>query len=135
MLLSGYARNGDIDRLLSQVGKVTDGGRHPFVLMADFNRSPGEIQATSWLPTLDAVLCGDPEVHTCHQGEGSTIDLAMVSSCLHGYVTRTAVNHDVPWGPHDAISLWLSLQPHTATNGSLTVFDSGCGSRRNNPAV
>ena len=110
LVLSGYARDGDIKELLDEVALVTRNGCIPFVLGADFNRSPQQVEAAAETRLLRAVVMTPTNAEaTCHQGKGSMIDFFLVSDVLAQMVDSVLVARDVdpPWGPHDGLILTL----------------------------
>ncbi len=100
LVLVGYARHGLVDRLLRGVHGLTQGGKLPFLLFADFNRSPAYVQA---LPAIELrkarVTVAKGAEMTCDQGEGTRIYFCVHSDGLRCLLDLTS-NIAVPWEPH-----------------------------------
>ena len=126
LVLSGYARDGDIKELLDEVAIVTRNGSIPFVLGADFNKSPQQVEAAAETRLLRAVVMTPTNAEvTCHQGKGSMIDFFLVSDVLAQMVDSVLVARDVepPWGPHDGLVLTLDKKAIDIKVRELVVPD------------
>ena len=116
LLLAGYARHGDVSTLMSRVAELTNNGRLPFILLGDFNRDFEELREAPWWAMLGAKLVRPSGGSvSCHQGQGSLIDLCVHSVELTGYIESLQYLTTVPWGPHDSIELVLRTHPKAAT--------------------
>ncbi len=133
LVFGGYARGGQYLAQLAEVARVTNGGRLPFVWMADWNVPPDTLEAEPALASLDAVVLR-PRGGTvsCHQGSGSLIDYAVVSRAALPYV-HLELERRVPWSPHDGLRLsvrkaanTVKVQRHRRPAAWSTVQDTEC---------
>eukprot|EP00969_Alexandrium_andersonii_P280217 12388257-Alexandrium_andersonii.AAC.1 len=81
--------------LLHEVGQRLFELNRPFVIAADWNCSPAEVEATG-LPQLLAARVVAPSEHTCfHAGSASTLDFFVVHSQLVERIVEVAVQEDL----------------------------------------
>ena len=85
LLLAACARDGVMNGIMKYVSEVSQEGKRPFILMADFNRVPGQLGERDWLARVGA----SPKVAqggeaTRHQGKGSCIDYVICSGSIWG---------------------------------------------------
>ncbi len=97
--------------ILEHVEAITGMGRDVFVLGADFNLPPEELEekAGEWLRRNRATIVKPSNLTvTCRASvKGSLIDFFIVSERIAGLVTECRVDVAVPWWPH--YGLWLTL--------------------------
>ena len=81
--LAGYAKDGHAEILFEKTAAETNFGRKLFILVADFNITPEEMQEAPWISRLNASILhfGEPR---CKSREGivSEIDYLIVSNGL-----------------------------------------------------
>ena len=78
--------------------------RMPWILAADCNAAPAEVEELPWLRYVDGVVVHTGSI-TCTAAEcGSNIDFLVVSSDFRGYATLDILD-DVPWRPHLGLSI------------------------------
>ena len=107
-VFSQYHKDGIDHSLFKQVADITQNGKYPFIILADFNATPQEVGSLHYLHTLQAsvVTTGEP---TCFQGEeASTIDFCVMSDKLLPCIQSLRVIPEVPWSPHALLELTLN---------------------------
>ena len=76
----------------------------PFVLAGDWNVSPQELRAHTWVQLLNASIV-HPNAVTCDQGQGTEIDFYVVSTAMADFMHRTAVIRGGPTWPHRPVAV------------------------------
>ena len=114
MLFAGYCRGGTglagggEAGIFNAVEKYTNGGRRPFILLADFNDTPLEVSNSRWPERVKAaVVPPGAAPYTCTSGHKRVLDFAIASECLLPLITSIETVMDVPWAPHLGIRVVL----------------------------
>ena len=84
----------------------------PFLICADFNKTPDQLIAMEWPPTSRGIIrtpCNS-EI-TCMQGKGSMIDYAVMSHVLEHMMDPTYARDDIPIKTHMAIEYSIKCDP------------------------
>ena len=105
LMLGGYCYEGQTEEVFKKVARETAFGKRAFILAADFNRSPAEIEQLPWISRLGASILHTGEA-TCKSREGtvSEIDFLVVSDSILDDVSVKAF-WEVPWGTHAGLEI------------------------------
>jgi hypothetical protein len=99
----------------------------PWVICGDWNSTPGEVASWPWIVFLRALVLVPDAPFTCrsntNDGEGGRIiDFVVASPLLEGMV-QVEVDWEVPWGPHCALRLHISMPSSREVTSMCTVPD------------
>ena len=97
-------------KLMQELKAFLEIAKAPFVLFADWNRTPDDPEVITWAEWLHAEIRPPTNVAwTCSQGQQRILDFFFVSKALGSLVEVWAEIHS-PWSPHRAVRLSLDLQ-------------------------
>ena len=84
----------------------------PFLIMADFNMTPQQLEDSGWLESLDA-MCLVPEVLTTAKRSKRIIDFGVCSKSIRPMLTIPYEVPGTPWSPHLAFVIWVYSRPRS----------------------
>jgi len=96
--------------ILANIGSCVAKSRMPFLLGADFNMSPAQVEASGFLDKVAAAVVVDMRCSgTCRgrTGSFSTIDFFVASKHLAMSVAKIKADMDTAPRPHRPVAVWL----------------------------
>ena len=96
--------------LLETMAFTINSLKGPWILGADWNCTPAELQATNWLQKVRGVVCA-PKAATCN---GKVKDLFVVSASIAEAVQSVHVVADAGFYPHSPVRLCFKGVPRVA---------------------
>jgi hypothetical protein len=97
---------------LKKLGKFLGQLADPYIVAADFNMTPQQLEQTGFISKLSGTVIIAPEVlFTCTSGKGRLIDYFLVSQVLVPCIKWVRAVVDTPWRPHFGIELGITQVP------------------------
>ena len=106
----GIKHNFNLD-WLQQLAAVIKSFKGLWILGADFNCTPQQLEETGWLKLVGGVIVA-PKMATC---KGRTIDFFVVAKSVAGSVVGVKVVGDALFKPHCPVRLFINARPRLMT--------------------
>ena len=107
-MTAGDGFGGANSRKLEKVAGWVMTHRLPWIVIADWNLQASEVRQSEWCKRLEGTVI-EPGVATCSQGQARTLDFAVCCSAMRRNVTSLVADFQVPWRPHAALRIRLSI--------------------------
>jgi len=116
----GCGFNGANLVMLTDLAKELKAAGLPFIIAADWNAPPGELQDTGILNWLGAQIVQPADAeYTCRNGH-RMLDYIICSDSLASAV-RVEIDKEAPWTPHLGLNIWLHCRPRALTHTVIRV--------------
>ena len=112
-LTCGAGVSGPNARKLREVMELTIAAGFPFLIMADWNMKPSQLQESRWLQKIGGQVCLPRGVgHTC--STGSLLDYAVVGNGMQAALLDLRPVLAVPWKSHVGLRACVRRAPRAA---------------------
>ena len=103
---------------LKLLGAFVAALNHPWIIMADWNLEPAELQETGWVRQVGGALLVPRAGWTC-SSSGRLIDFAVCSASCTSWVREIGAHMDGPWTAHKGV--FVRLAQGSNDPGHLTL--------------
>jgi len=116
----GCGFNGANLAMLTELAKELKAAGLPFIIAADWNAPPDELQGTGILSWIGAQIVQPADAeYTCTNGH-RMLDYIICSDSLVSAI-RVEIDKDAPWTPHLGLNIWLHSRPRALTHTIIKV--------------